>query len=330
MASAHASEGGRSLSVSECLTYAMLLSMPMVNVFAPSPLLIPPMAIGLVLTAWLFHCKELLIDRRYAVMLILIAVCFVPWLGSAEYISLKTAFHAAAIVGSATVYYLAMRTGLVNLVRKGAALSIVRAVYVALLAVSLFILVEFVGSNTGAWDVGQFVPYATVPDFGAQVFGFILRARGFASEPGVMALYYDFALFFVLPMLKQGWRYRIGYVFVIVPAYLCLFSTASLVVVATSATALLVWHFRSRFVGSTMRLAAIFSIVIVMVVAWGEEVTDIAETLIVSRISTLVTGSGEDTSGSVRRSHIDQVVTAVADYPTGIGFGVTPGLGTLA
>jgi hypothetical protein len=317
---------GRPLCVSDFLAYAMLLSMPMVNVFAPSPWLIPPMTIGLALTAWLFHCKEILIDRRFAVLLVLIAVCFVPWLGSAEYISYKTAFHAAAIIGSATVYYLAMRTALINLVRKGAALGIVRAVYIALFAVSLFILVEFVGSNTGAWDVGQFIPYATVPELEAQILGFILRSRGFASEPGVMALYYDFVLFFVLPMLKLGWRYRIGYVFVIVPAYLCLFSTSSLVGVAISATALLVWRFRSHFVSSTLRVAALVGVVMVMLVAWQDEVADVAETLIVSKISSLVAGSGEDSSGNLRRSRFEQVAEVATDYPTGIGFGVTPGL----
>src|SRR5688572_33436977 len=85
---------GGPLSVADFLTYAMLLAMPMVNVFAPSPWLIPPMTIGLALTAWLLHCNALSIDRRYAVILILIALSFIPWVGSAEYISFKTVFHA--------------------------------------------------------------------------------------------------------------------------------------------------------------------------------------------------------------------------------------------
>jgi hypothetical protein len=314
------------MSVSDGLAYAMLLSMPMVDVFAPSPLLIPPMAIGLVLTAWLIRCNELSIDRPFAVLLILIAVSFVPWIGSAEYISFKTAFHAAAIIGSATVYYLAMRTALVNLVRMGAALRIVRTVYVALLAVSLFILVEFVGRNTGAWDVGKFVPHAARTEMEALILGIIWRPRGFASEPGVMALYYDFALFFVLPMLALGWKYRLGYVFVILPAYLSLFSTASIVVVSISAGALMAWNFRSRFIGSTMRLAAIVGIFIVVLVAWQDKVTNIAEILIVDKISSLVAGTGSDISGDERRSHIEQVVAVATDYPLGIGFGVTPGL----
>jgi hypothetical protein len=315
------------MSVADCLAYAMILCMPMVDVFAPSPWLIPPMTIGLALTAWLYHCNELRIEPRYVVLLVLIAVCFVPWVGSAEYISTKTAFHAVGIIVSATVYYLAMRTALINLVRKGSALAIVKVVYIALFAVSLFIIVEFTGLNTGAWDVGQFIPYVSVPDFKSQIFGFILRARGFASEPGVMALYYDFALFFVLPMLRLGWRYRIGYGLVIIPAYLCLFSTASLVVVTVSATALLAWRFGSRFVGSTLRIATVIGIVAIMLVAWREEVTDIAEILIVSRVSTLVTGSGEDSSGNERRSRFEQVAEVASDYPTGIGFGITAGLG---
>lgn len=326
--SVNAAAADKPLSVADCLTYAMLLSMPMVNVFAPSPWLIPPMAIGLALTAWLFRCNALLIDRRYAVLLVLIAVCFVPWVGSAEYISFKTAFHAMAIIVSATVYYLAMRTALISLVCNGGATGIVRAVFIALFSVSLFILVEFIGLNTGAWDVAQFIPYATVPELEARIFGIVMRSRGFASEPGVMALYYDFALFFVLPMLRAGWRYRIGYVFAIVPAYLCLFSTASIVVVAISATALLVWRFRSRFVASTLRVATLVGILMVMLVAWPDEVADVADTLIVSKINSLVTGSGEDSSGSERRSRFEQVADVATNFPAGIGFGVTPGLDT--
>jgi hypothetical protein len=105
-----------------------------------------------------------------------------------------------------------------------------------------------------------------------------------------------------------------------------LFSTASLVVVVISAAALLVWRFKSRFLGTTMRLAAVAGIVIVMLIAWREEVTDVAEILIFSRVSTLVTGSGGDSSGNVRRSHLEEVVDVATDYPAGIGFGVTPGL----
>ncbi len=314
------------LAVSTFLTYAMLLSMPMVDVFAPSVWLIPPMTIGLALTAWLIRCNELHIDRLYVVLLLLIAVCFVPWLATAEYISFKTAFHAGAIIASATVYYLGMRTALTKLIREGAAFAILRAVYFALLFCSLYILVEFAASNLAGYDIAQFVPHITVPDLEAQVFGLLLRARGFAAEPGVMALYYDFALFFVLPILRLGWRYRIGYACIIVPSYLTLFSTASLVGVVTAAVVLLVWRFGSRFIGSTFRVAAVAGIAMAVLFTWRDEVIEFTDLLIVSRVSALVTGSGEDSSSSVRRSHLDQVAQVVGDYPAGIGFGVAPGL----
>lgn len=306
--------------------YLMLAVLPMVNVLAPAAWFIPPMTIGLALTAWLAYRRELQADLHYACLMLLCAVCFIPWIQSSEYISYKTIFHAFAVVASITVYYLGVRTALIRLVRAGAAMTVIQIIYVSLLLLSLFILFEFVGSNTGAWDVAQFVPYVDVLGYEAAVFGFVLRSRGFASEPGVMALYYDFVLFFVLPVLSKGWRWRFGYIFIIIPAYLCLFSTASLVCVGLVAAGLLMWRFKSHFLGSSLRLLGIAAVAAIALVAAREQVGEIADTLLVSRLEALVSDSDEDASASDRRQRLEQVLAVTAEHPLGIGFGIAAGL----
>lgn len=312
--------------LSHALAYALLAAIPLVNVLAPAVWVIPPMTIGLMLAIWYAYRGLLAFDGTYFGLLILCVVSFLPWAFSAEYVSLKTALHAAGLVASITIYYATTRVALIQLLRSGGALNIIRVVYASLVAVSVFILIEFVGSNTGAWNVSDLVPYIDIVEYEAAVFGVVLRPRGFASEPGVMALFYDFALFFVIPLLSKRRSYRALYLAIVLPAYALLFSTASLVCVAIAAAILQIWRLRRYFYSVGRMFLAVLAIAGAIALYAGEQAAEVIDTLIVTRVDSLLSGSGVDYSASDRRQRIEQVADVASAYPLGIGFGIAPGL----
>jgi hypothetical protein len=315
-----------SLSLIVVLTGAVLLAVPLVNVFGPIAWLPPPMVLGLTLLFVLSIQGMLTFDTLSRGLLILCCICFLPWIYSAEFISTKTILHALAILVSVLVYYVALRSGLIRLIESQGSNRVLQILYVSLALTSGFILVEFIGANTGAWDVGALVQYIDVKDYAALVFGVIYRPRGFASEPGVMALLYDFALFAVLPFALSTWRRRLGYLMIIVPAYLLLFSTASLMGAGLGVLFLTAWNFLHRFISTSRRLVYVAVLAFLLVAGAGSQVREVSDALILTRVGALVTGSGDDYSAQDRRGRIEQAIKVVDAYPLGIGFGIAAGL----
>jgi hypothetical protein len=298
----------------------------MVNVFGPIAWLPPPMVIGLGLLLVLGIQGMLTFDTLSRALLILCCICFLPWIYSAEFISTKTIFHALAIMVSVLVYYVALRSGLIRLIESEGVNRVLQIFYVSVFLTSGFILVEFIGANTGAWNVGTLVQYIDVKDYAALVFGVIYRPRGFASEPGVMALLYDFTLFAVLPFALSNWRRRLGYFLIILPAYLLLFSTASLLGAGLGMLFLTAWSFLHRLISTSRRLVYVTVVTFLLAAGAGSQLREVGDALILTRVGALVTGSGDDYSAQDRRGRIEQAVKVVDAYPLGIGFGIAAGL----
>lgn len=326
-ASAYQSVAGEtrpSLTLVGLTTLLFILVMPIVNVAGPSVWFTLPALTAGGLFALLWWNRLLVFDRLFLALLTLALWCFLPWFFSAEYISPKTLLHAVAVISTITIYYAAVRCGLQSLIAQGRTMSIITVAYLALFGVSVFILFELIVTNVLGIDLNHIIPYIEVPEFTASALGFYKRPRGLASEPGVMALFYDFMLFFVLPRLRTR-RYLLGYVFVIVPAYLVLVSTASIVSVLFIATLIAAFRFLSRvWTGARILIFAAIAGCGAAAV-WGEQLAETLDLAIVTRVAAFA-GAGEDSSADARRGQYAEVAQVVSRYPWGIGFGITPGL----
>jgi hypothetical protein len=314
------------LTVTDFLVLALLALAPLVNVLSPSTLMPPPMIIALLLCLWLTITRNFRLDGTYLAFIILCLVSFLPWIFSGDFISTKTLLHSVGLIMSITVYYAATRCALSQLLSRRGAEDVLRVFYFSLLFTSAFIIIEFLGINGRIPDVTPFVPYTQVRQFDALVFRIVHRPRGFATEPGVMALYYDLALFVVLPLLSHGWRWRLGYYFIILPAYLILFSTASITSTGIALVLLTMWNFRRRFWTTSGKIGAFFCVIALALILGGLPLRKMVGDQVILRVATLVMGSGADSSANERRSRLKEVQNVIYSYPLGIGFGIAAGM----
>jgi hypothetical protein len=314
------------LTVADLLVLVLLALTPVVNIISPSPLLPLPLVAGAFLFFWLIVTRNFSLDRTYLSFVILCQVSFLSWAFSGDYVSKKTVLHSIALVASITVYYAATRCALSGLLTRRPAEDILRILYFALLFTSAFIVVEFLGINGRIPDVTRYIPYTQVDEFNALTFGIVHRARGFATEPGIMALFYDLSLFVVLPLLGKGWHWRIGYYFIILPAYFTLFSTASVASTGIALVALTIWNVRSKFLTTSGKVGAFGSVAALALIVGGLPLQKMLGHETTERIATLVLGSGADSSANERRSRFLEVENVIYRYPLGIGFGIAAGL----
>jgi hypothetical protein len=284
------------------------------------------MIAGLMLLAWLVITRNFTLDLTFLLFMILCQICLFSWVFAGDYVSSKALSHSFALIASVTVYYAATKCATSALLIRRGAEDIVRALYFALLFTSAFIVVEFLGINGRIPDVTRFVPYTQVVQFKAYAVALVRRPRGFATEPGVMALFYDLALFVVLPLVRKGWGWRLGYYLIIIPAYLALTSTASIAATAVALAALTLWNFRRKFLTTSGQIIALLSVFALVFTIGGLPVRKMLSDQTVYRIATLVTGSGNDSSAHERRGRFIEVENVIESYPLGIGFGVAAGM----
>jgi hypothetical protein len=314
------------LTVTDFLTLSLLALMPFVNVVSPSPWLPAPMIMGLLLFSWLAITRTFSLDGTFLSFIILSEISFLSWIFSGDMVSLKTLLHALALITSITIYYATTKCAISIYLARRSAEGILRVFYFALLFTSAFIVLEFLGINGRIPDVSRFVPYTQQVEFEAFAFGAVHRPRGFATEPGVMALFYDLALFLVLPLLANGWRWRIGYYLIIVPAYLALVSTASLASTGVALIALTLWNIRRRFLTTSGKIFVMLSIIALGLIIGGTQIRKLITDQTTYRVATLILGTGNDSSAIERRSRFAEIENVIYRYPLGIGFGIAAGL----
>jgi hypothetical protein len=314
------------LTVGDFLVLGFLALTPFVNVISPSTLLPLPMIAGIFLFSWLLLTRNFRLDGTYLSFIALCMVCFLPWVLSGDFISPKTLLHSIGLVSSITIYYASTRCALSALLTRRTGEDVFRILYLALLLSSAFIIVEFLGINGRIPDVTRYVPYTQRNEFSALILGILQRPRGFATEPGVMALFFDLALFAVIPLLSTRWYWRVGYYFIIVPAYLTLFSAASLVGTGAALVALTIWNFQRRFLTTSGKIGAFASAIAIAAIIGGSPLQKMVALGTTQRVAALVLGSGDDSSAIERRRRLVEVENVVYRYPLGIGFGIAAGL----
>ena len=306
------------------LVIAFILVMPLVNVIGPTVMLTPPALVGAALLGWLVLIRRFRVDTLYLVLLSICIVCFLPWIWSAPYLTRATFVHAAGILVAITIYYAGARCGLGEVMRVRGPRPVFVVLYASLLGTSVFILLEVVASNWLGVDLNTWIPYVEVTDFRAQILGAYMRPRGFATEPGVMALFYDFSLFFVLPLLRER-GYRLGYVAVVLPAYLLLMSAASLLSCAIVGAALVARGLWRRFCSTGLRVALVAGVIVLVAVRFWDALAVVGSEIIGGRLAAFVGGSAGE-SGIERVQRYQELAELLAVRPFGIGFGITPGL----
>jgi hypothetical protein len=312
------------LTVAAALARLFLLVMPLVNVLGPNPWLAPPMVVASALLVWLTLVGRAYVDGVVIALLALALWCFLQWAWSATFISPKTLMHAIGVLGAIVAFYMGVRSGLLDLLRQGRELTIIRCVYKALFITSAFIVAEVVFTNVLGLNWNALVPYIQVPEFAALGPAGLMRPRGFASEPGIMALFYDFALFFIIPLLRYR-RYRAGMFLLILPAYLLLLSAASILSCALVLMTLGAMRLWRRF-GSTALMVLVFGTIAALVLApYAKQLWEATDELVLTRLVALAAGTGSQ-SGLDRRLIYEQIAQVLATRPLGIGFGITAGL----
>ena len=310
--------------IHEVLVIGFVCVLPLVNVAGPLVILTPPAIAALMLFSWQIASARYRVTTSTLALFGLCVLCFLPWVWSASYVTRATLLHAASLVLAVALYFAAARTGIEAVLWRRGPGVLLRAYFLAMLATSAFIIFEAVASNLFGIDVGTFVPYIEVQDFEAKILGVYLRPRGFASEPGVMALYFDFGLFFVLPLLRKR-RYLVAYLLVILPAYLALLSAASLLACAVAAVCLTLHRLWNRLVGTAMRIAVVTILVGAVSIPFWESISKAADEIVVDRVVALAGGVASQ-SGTERADRFAEILDVLALRPLGIGFGVTPGL----
>jgi len=306
------------------LVITFVLVMPLVNVIGPTVMLTPPALVGAALLGWLVLIRRFRFDTLYVVLVSICIVCFLPWVWSAPYLSGATFVHAASILVAITLYYAAARCGLGEVMRSRGPRPVLVVIYASLLGTSVFILLEVVAINWLGVDLNAWIPYVEVTDFRAQILGAYMRPRGFATEPGVMALFYDFSLFFVLPLLRER-GYRLGYVALVLPAYLLLMSAASLLSCGIVGAALVTRGLWRRFCSTGLRVALVAGMIAFVAVRFWDALAEVGTEIIVGRLAAFVGGNAGE-SGIERVQRYQELADLLAVRPFGIGFGVTPGL----
>ncbi len=306
------------------LVMVFVLAMPLVNVLGPTVMLTPPSMAGAALIGWLALTGRFRLDSMYIVLLGICVICFVPWIWSAAYLSRATAVHAASILAAITIYYGGVRCGLEVVMRCYGPRPVLVVLYASLFGTSAFILFEVFATNWMGVDLNAWIPYVEVADFRAQVLGTYMRPRGLATEPGVMALFYDFSMFFVLPLLRQR-GYRLGYFIVVLPGYLLLMSAASLLICGAVAAALVARGLWRRFCSTGLRLALVAGVIAAVAIRFWDALTVAGAEIIGGRLAAFV-GGAAGASGTERVQRYQELAEVLTMRPFGIGFGVTPGL----
>lgn len=163
---------------------------------------------------------------------------------SIDYFSLKAINHFCAAVFIA-IFALFCVSHLTKHIRRK---SITKGLEIALVSTSVFIIAEVILGATASITLGDLLPRPSVPELNSYYFGILRRPRGFAEEPGLMAVFFEFAIPTYLFFSKRGPRFLCTLTLAIT-AWTALLSTASIIglVVSVSIYVSLKSYHRSVF-----------------------------------------------------------------------------------
>lgn len=303
------------------IAYLYIFTMPMVDVLSFSPWIPLPLMLGGLL---LIFSKKIVYDKCDYLIVLTILFSVIPYFWSFDYIGVKTISHFFALIVSVIIYYFLTKTVIRELISSGKSQGLVTAICISLIICSLYICVEFFSDNFFGLDIDNYISHMTRFSYDAIVLNGVYRARGFASESGVMAIYFEM-YFFILIGLHRLYKINnkktdlIKLTFVLsLMAFLLLFSTASILVLALGCIFI---FFRQ---GISLRWIAVSSAIsVIMTVFFYNQIENYIENTFLKKVAIFY--SDEKIGSASERSEIySKNLDVFFNFPFGIGHGIAP------
>jgi len=303
-----------------------MFCLPMVNILGPVSWAPIVFLLGLLLSVLSLFLLQTRLDFIDPLVFLLVLVCMIPWIWSSDYVSQKTFNHIAAFITVIFVYGIFTRSALIFLFQNGQIKIVFKALGIGAIFLSLYVIFEFVSETFLGIGVSSWPIHITRPEFdlGRALGGIVHRPRGFSSEPGNLALYFDFMIF-LLPFcfISQGMKVLSFVVFII--SYLLLMSAASIASILVASFLYIAVRYRQgRPLSTKLVLFLIGAFCIFFYLAYDYIVLYVTAQFL-PKLS-IIFGQADSLSSADRLGRYILVLRTVMEYPFGIGFGITPGL----
>ena len=303
------------------LSILYILTLPIVDVLSFSALVPIPLIVGLLILA---TSPKIAYDKSDIFIFGAFVFTIIPYAWSYSYVGIKAILHVTALAASIVIYYFVTKTIVRTFVINGRGFLFIKCVCYSLIITSLYICVEYFLNNFTSINIDNYIPHLARVDYGALVLNGVFRARGFATESGVMAIYFEMYFFLLIgwyQLLNKGNHsaliIKLAILFSLV-ALLLLFSTASILVLIVG---VLVIIFKE---GLSLRWIVICSIIAVsMFGLFFEEIQNFIENTFLQKIAFFYS---TDTVGSAseRTNIYINNIKLLLDFPLGIGHGIAP------
>jgi hypothetical protein len=306
------------------LLLAFIVMMPFVDVFSFSPWTPIPLLICFVLLCYgKKNFPKIHFQLSDGLFLLSILFMLLPLLFEISLINGKTVRHILGFSLPFIFYYLVVKEALLDTIVSEVSYRLLfKTMSISLLIVSVFIIFEFVLDNIFSFNIDALIKHSGDKEYVAETAGRVLRARGFAAESGVTALFYEVLFFPSIIYVKHKTKlFRIIYFTLIGSAFAMLFSSAGFVVMSLS----LGYLFLARFKFSLFGLS-IITIVSVLLFNYLFEFAQLFynETFL-DKLS-LLTGNVSAGSSFERATIFMNLYELIKEYPFGIGMGMPQGL----
>lgn len=306
------------------LLLAFIVMMPFVDVFSFSAWTPIPLLICFVLLfCGKVHSPRIHYQSSDGLILLSILFMLFPLLFGISYINLKTFNHILGFLLPVLFYYLVVREALLDTITSEASYRLLFKTFsISLLIVSVFVIFEFALDNIFSFNIDTLIKHSGDKEYVAETAGRVLRARGFASESGVMALFYE-VLFFpsLIYVQYKSKLFKITYFVLIGSAFIALFSSAGFFLMFLSLSYLFVARFKFSLYG--------LSIIAVMSVLFFNYLLEFTQLFFnetfLDKLS-LLTGNYSAGSSLERATIFIDLYRLISAYPFGIGMGMPQGL----
>lgn len=298
-----------------------ILSLPLIDVFSFSNMMPIPLILGLLV---LLVCRKIKFNNEDFLLLGMILLCILPYIWSGEYIGVKTLLHLLALITSVLIYYFVSRYAISYLFKIDAIESLLNIICYSIIITSAYILAEYISKNIIHFDIEGYVQHLSRVEYVSTVLEDKNRPRGFATESGIMSIFYEmyiFILFYFLSKFPEHFRKSLLIKLAILSSFvgiILLFSSAAITVLFIG-VCIVVFYEGIGLKKTTVLFLLIFAFFLV----FREQIILFFINTFMNKISILV--SGELIGSAAERASIyNSALGLIFKYPFGIGFGIAP------
>ncbi|MCT7572660.1 hypothetical protein [Aliarcobacter butzleri] len=189
----------------------------------------------------------------------------------------------------------------------------------SMLSVSFFIIFEFLARNYLNINIDNFVYHMGRESYIAETAEKIIRARGFATESGLMSIYYEFCIFLSYIYIRQKSQ-LVGIIFYIINlfAFTLLFSSAAFFCLGVSLLIFFILNLKSFL----KLLYTLFFPLLIFIFLSYDFISQFIVQVFLNKI-TLLNGNILSGSSLERYSVYNLIYNIITEFPFGIGLGIS-------